>query len=109
MSKPIEITDATFEEEVVNADTPVLVDFWADWCAPCKMIAPIVEELAEEYDGKIKFGKVDVDSNPKVATTYGIRGIPTLLIFKAGEPVDQVVGAVPKSVLKKRLEEAIPS
>ena len=109
MSKPIEITDATFEEEVVNADTPVLVDFWADWCAPCKVIAPIVEELAEEYDGQIKFGKVDVDSNPKVATTYGIRGIPTLLIFKAGEPVDQVVGAVPKSVLKKRLEEAIPS
>ena len=109
MSKPIEITDATFEEEVVNADTPVLVDFWADWCAPCKVIAPIVEELAEEYDGQIKFGKVDVDSNPKVATTYGIRGIPALLIFKAGEPVDQVVGAVPKSVLKKRLEEAIPS
>jgi len=109
MSKPIEITDATFEEEVVNADTPVLVDFWADWCAPCKMIAPIVEELAEEYDGQIKFGKVDVDSNPKVATNYGIRGIPTLLIFKAGEPIDQVVGAVPKSVLKKRLEEAIPS
>jgi thioredoxin 1 len=109
MSKPIEITDATFEEEVVNADTPVLVDFWADWCAPCKMIAPIVEELAEEYDGQVKFGKVDVDSNPKVATTYGIRGIPTLLIFKAGEPVDQVVGAVPKSVLKKRLEEAIPN
>jgi thioredoxin 1 len=109
MSKPIEITDATFEEEVVNADMPVLVDFWADWCAPCKMIAPIVEELAEEYDGQIKFGKVDVDSNPKVATNYGIRGIPTLLIFKAGEPVDQVVGAVSKSVLKKRLEEAIPS
>ena len=109
MSKPIEITDATFEEEVVNADTPVLVDFWADWCAPCKMIAPIVEELAEEYDGQIKFGKVDVDSNPKVATNYGIRGIPTLLIFTAGEPIAQVVGAVPKSVLKKRLEEAIPS
>ena len=109
MSKPIEITDTTFEEEVVNSDTPVLVDFWADWCAPCKMIAPIVEELAEEYDGQIKFGKVDVDSNPKVAANYGIRGIPTLLIFKAGEPVDQVVGAVPKSVLKKRLEESIPS
>ena len=109
MAQPIEITDATFEEEVLNADTPVLVDFWADWCAPCKIIAPIVEELAEEYDGKVKFGKVDVDSNPKVATNYGIRGIPTLLIFKAGEPVDQVVGAVSKSVLKQRLEEAIPS
>ena len=109
MAIPIEITDATFEEEVLNADTPVLVDFWADWCAPCKIIAPIVEELAEEYDGQVKFGKVDVDSNPKVATNYGIRGIPTLLIFKAGEPVDQVVGAVSKSVLKQRLDEAIPS
>ena len=108
MAYPIEVTDATFEEEVINADIPVLVDFWADWCAPCKMIAPIVEELAEEYDGQVKFGKLDVDSNPKVATNYGIRGIPTLLIFKGGEPVDQVVGAVPKSALKKRLDEAIP-
>ena len=109
MAHPIEVTDATFEEEVIKADTPVLVDFWADWCAPCKMIAPIVEELAEEYDGQVKFGKVDVDSNPRVAGSYGIRGIPTLLIFNGGEPVDQVVGAVPKSVLKERLDQAVPS
>ena len=107
MSKPIEITDATFDQEVVKADTVVLVDFWAEWCGPCKMIAPIVEELAEEYDGKVKFTKLDVDSNPRSATNFGIRGIPTLLIFNDGKPVDQVVGAVSKSVLKKRLEEAL--
>ena len=107
MAHPIVISDDTFEEEVVKSDVPVLVDFWAGWCAPCKMIAPIVEELAEEYDGKVKFAKLDVDSNPKVATTYGIRSIPTLLIFKGGSPVDQVVGAVPKSVLKGRLEQSV--
>ena len=107
MAHPIEVTDDTFEQEVEKSATPVLVDFWADWCAPCKMIAPIVEELAGEYDGQIKFAKLDVDSNPKVATTYGIRGIPTLLIFKDGSPVDQVVGAVPKAVLKGRLEKAV--
>ncbi len=107
MTHPIAITDDTFEAEVINSDTPVLVDFWAEWCGPCKMIAPIVEELAEEMDGKVKFTKIDVDSNPKTATNYGIRGIPALLIFKEGKPVDQVVGAVPKSVLKSRLEEAV--
>ena len=107
MAHPINITDESFDQEVVKADSPVLVDFWADWCAPCKMIAPIVEELAEEFDGKVKFTKLDVDSNPKSATNFGIRGIPTLLIFNGGKPVDQVVGAVPKSVLKRRLEEAI--
>ena len=107
MASPIAVTDDSFEEQVINADTPVLVDFWADWCAPCKMIAPIVEELATEYDGTVRFAKLDVDSNPKTATTYGVRGIPTLLIFNDGKPVGQVVGAVPKSVLKKRLEEAI--
>jgi len=107
MSHPIEISDATFDQEVVKADTVVLVDFWADWCGPCKMIAPIVEALAEEYDGKVKFTKLDVDSNPRSATNFGIRGIPTLLIFKDGKPVDQVVGAVPKSEIKKRLEEAL--
>jgi thioredoxin 1 len=107
MSHPIEITDATFDQEVVKADTVVLVDFWAEWCGPCKIIAPIVEDLAKEYDGKVKFTKLDVDSNPRSATNFGIRGIPTLLIFKDGKPVDQVVGAVPKSVLKKRLEEAL--
>lgn len=107
MSHPEEITDDTFQQEVLDSELPVLVDFWADWCAPCKMIAPIVEELANEFDGKVKFTKLDVDSNPRTATTYGIRGIPTLLIFSGGEPVKQVVGAVPKSVLKKNLEEAL--
>jgi thioredoxin 1 len=107
MAHPIEITDDNFTEEVVNSDTPVLVDFWAEWCGPCKMIAPIVEELAEEFKGKIKFTKLDVDSNPQSAQNFGIRGIPTLLIFDGGQPVDQVVGAVPKSVLKKRLEAAL--
>ena len=107
MAHPVEVTDATFEAEVIRADTPVLVDFWADWCAPCKMIAPIVEELAQEYDGRVKFGKVDVDSNPIVAGNYGIRGIPTLLIFDGGSPVAQVVGAVPKATLKSRIDEAI--
>lgn len=107
MAHPIEVTDSTFEEEVIDAETPVLVDFWADWCGPCKMLAPIVEELAGEYEGKVKFAKLDVDANPRSATSYGIRGIPTLLIFNGGKPVDQVVGAVPKSVLKRRLEEAI--
>ena len=107
MAHPIDVTDGTFEEEVVKSEVPVLVDFWADWCAPCKMIAPIVEDLAGEYDGKVKFAKLDVDANPQAATTYGVRGIPTLLIFKGGSPVDQVVGAVPKAVLKSRLEDAI--
>jgi len=107
MSVPLDVSDVTFEDEVINSKTPVLVDFWADWCAPCKMIAPIVEDLASEFDGKVKFAKVDVDSNPKTATTYGIRGIPTLLIFVDGSPVDQVVGAVSKSVLTKRLEDAV--
>lgn len=101
------VTDDTFEDVVIGSEVPVLVDFWADWCAPCKIIAPIVEELAGEYDGKVKFAKLDVDSNPRIATQYGIRGIPTLLIFSGGSPVDQVVGAVPKSTLKGRLDKAI--
>ena len=105
MAGPIAVSDETFEEEVIKSDIPVLVDFWADWCAPCKMIAPIVEQLATEYDGKVKFAKLDVDTNPGAATTYGVRSIPTLLIFKEGSPVGQVVGAVPKSVLQRRIEE----
>ena len=107
MAHPQEVTDTDFEEQVLNADTPVLVDFWADWCAPCKMIAPIVDQLAEEYDGQVKFAKLDVDTNPQAPMTYGVRGIPTLLIFKGGQPVDQVVGAVPKAALKSRIEAAI--
>ncbi len=108
MANTVEITDATFQDEVVNSDVPVVIDFWAEWCGPCKMIAPIVEELAGEYEGKVKFAKMDVDSNPNTPMQFGIRGIPTLLIFNGGEnPVDQVVGAVPKSMLKKRVDEAI--
>lgn len=107
MGHPVEVTDDTFESEVISSDLPVLVDFWAEWCAPCKMIAPIVEDLAVEYDGKVKFAKMDVDSNTNVPSSFGIRSIPTLLIFKSGSPVGQIVGAVPKTVLKSRLEEAL--
>lgn len=101
---PIEFTDANFEEEVLKSDVPVLVDFWAVWCGPCKMIAPFVEEIAGEYEGKAKVGKVDVDNNPQTAMTYGIRSIPTLLIFKEGKVVDQIVGAVPKGTLTSKID-----
>ncbi len=107
MAHPTHVTDSTFDEEVINSDLPVLVDFWADWCAPCKMIAPVVEDLSNEFDGKMKFAKLDVDSNPQAAMKYGVRGIPTLLIFSGGSPVDQIVGAVPKGVLKSRVENAL--
>ena len=107
MTAPQAVTDSDFELEVLEADTPVLVDFWAEWCAPCKMVAPVLDDLANEYDGKIKFTKVDVDTNPETAMKYGIRSIPTLLVFKGGSPVDQVVGAVPKAVIKKRLDSAL--
>ena len=95
MGKAVEITDTNFEE-VINQDKPVLVDFWAEWCGPCKMIGPIVEEMAGEYDGKAVIGKVNVDLNPGVSGKFGIRSIPTLLVFKNGEVVDKQVGAVPK-------------
>ena len=107
MSAPMAVTDSDFEQEVLESETPVLVDFWAEWCAPCKMVAPVIDDLAEEYDGKIKFTKVDVDVNPQTAMKYGIRSIPTLLMFKGGSPVDQVVGAVPKAVIKKSLDSTL--
>lgn len=109
MSKALKLTDDSFEEEVLKADAdiPVLVDFWAEWCGPCKMVGPVVEELAEEFEGKAKVGKVDVDSNPETSTKYGIRSIPSLLIFKNGEVVDQIVGAVPKAQLKKQLDAQV--
>ena len=103
--KPIKLTDTTFETEVLKSDKPVLVDFWAEWCGPCKMIAPIVEELASEYNGTLKVGKVDVDANPQVSMQFGIRSIPTLLIFKNGRVVEQVVGAVPKRTLNERVQK----
>lgn len=103
MAKAIEITDDNFEE-IIKSEQPVLVDFWAEWCGPCKMIGPVVEELAGDYDGKAVIGKVDVDANPGVAQKFGIRSIPTLLFFKGGEIVDKQVGAVPKNVLSQKLD-----
>ena len=105
MSKPVEITDANFDQEVLKSDIPVLIDFWAEWCGPCRMIGPVVEEMAGEYEGKAKIGKVNVDVNPKVSVKYGIRSIPALLIFKNGEVVDQIVGAVPVSYTHLRAHE----
>jgi thioredoxin 1 len=105
--KPVEITDENFENEVINSDKPVLIDFWAVWCGPCKMIAPIVEELAEEYDGKVKVGKLDVDSNQQTSIKYGVRSIPTLLIFKDGKLADTIIGAVPKNNIVSRLDAVL--
>ena len=104
MSKEIEVTDATFQSEVLDSDVPVLVDFWATWCPPCKMIAPFLEEMSEEYDGRAKICKVNVDENQQAASQYGVRSIPTLLFIKNGEIQDQVVGALPKDQLSARLD-----
>ena len=105
MAKYITGTDDNFKEEVLDSNVPVLVDFWATWCGPCKIIAPIVEELAEEFDGKAKVIKVDVDQNQDVAGQFGIRSIPTIVFFKNGEEVDRVIGAVPKNTLKDKLSD----
>ncbi len=106
MAKTIEITDSNYNE-ILASDQPVLVDFWAEWCGPCKMIGPVVEQLASEYEGKAVIGKVDVDANPEIAVKYGIRSIPTLLIFKNNEIVDKQIGAVPKAVLAKKLDAQV--
>ena len=99
MGAHVIVTDATFESEVINSDTPVLVDFWAEWCGPCKMIAPVLDEIADEYEGRIKLAKLNIDDNPNTPPRYGIRGIPTLMLFKDGEVEATKVGAVSKSQL----------
>jgi len=107
MAEPLKVDDKSFNGVVIEAKVPILVDFWAPWCAPCRSIAPMVDELAGEYAGRVGFAKVNVDENPKVATEYGVRSIPTLLLFKDGKPVKQIVGLRPKAELKKNLDDVL--
>lgn len=105
--KVLEFNDANFEDEVINSDIPVLVDFWAPWCGPCRIIAPVVEEISESHDGKIKVGKLNVDDNQQTSMKFGIRSIPTLLVFKNGEIFEQIIGAVPKTEIERVVNSAI--
>ena len=107
MSRPVEINETTFSQMVLKAKTPVMVDFWASRCAPCRIVAPIVDELANEYDGKVAFYKLNVDDNPKTASQFGVMSLPTLIIFKNGKPFSNIVGYRPKTELKKNLEMAL--
>ena len=107
MSNATAVTDTTFEGEVLGGSEPVVVDFWAEWCGPCKLIAPVLDELADEYQGRLKVTKLNVDENPTTSAKYGVRSIPTLLFFKDGQIVDQVIGAVSKADLKKKFDAAL--
>jgi thioredoxin 1 len=107
LEKPIDIDDKAFDDKVLKASVPVLVDFWAPWCGPCRAVAPILDELAKEYKGKVTFARLNVDESPQNASKYGISAIPTLLLFKEGKPISQIVGFRPKAELKKALDEAI--
>jgi len=105
--KPFTFTDANFDVEALKSELPIVVDFWAEWCGPCRMIGPIMEELAESFDGKAKIGKLNVDENPQIAMKYGVRSIPTVLFIKNGEVVDKVIGAVQKSVFVEKLSSLV--
>ncbi len=107
MSSPVELNDANFESEVIKSDLPVLVDFWAPWCGPCRMVGPIVEEIAKDYEGKLKVGKLNVDENSQTAGQYGIMSIPNLLFFKGGKVADQIVGAVAKQQFVEKIDKII--
>ena len=109
MEEPIEVSESTWDDEVINSELPVMVDFWAEWCGPCKMIAPAIHDLALEYDGKLNVAKVDVDSAPNIAMKYRVSSIPALIFFKGGQPVDQIIGAVPKGALKKKIDAVLAS
>ncbi len=103
----VNVTDENFQKEVLESEVPTIVDFWASWCGPCRMIGPIFEELSSEYVGKVKFAKVNVDENPKTPANYGVRGIPTMIMFKGGKAVDQIVGAVPKSQVENLVKKTL--